>query len=219
MKIRLLESSLVGAKMIMMEKEKEHSRQDEGRTDMQISEDIMFKNNKAVSANNNGSASTTKVVVLGAGLSPANGIYLYNGAGTHTMTSDVSSTRHHHQQKQLQDHHCLRDNGMLVFEKEAVWNQQRVTFLLYPVSSGQYYTQYKLGVRSQTAPTTKVLYNSPTTVVARGANGLDGGVTIPEQAWEVEDDATEGLHPPPQFVGRVVQPVSTWNKSLTHSLI
>mmetsp|Transcript_20723 Transcript_20723/g.37411 ORF Transcript_20723/g.37411 Transcript_20723/m.37411 type:complete len:577 (+) Transcript_20723:45-1775(+) len=186
MKVQLLESSLVGAKKTMVEKGKEFSHRNESDRDMQLSEEIMYKNNKV---------SSSKVVVLGSGVAPANGLYLYKGK-QHT-TADNTAPGHR------------EPNDIIVYEKEAVWNHQRVTFVLYPTTSGQYYTQYKLGVRQNNQ--TKVLYNSPTVM------GASGGV-IPEQAWEVEEDAAEGLHPPPQFVGRVEQPVSTSNRNLKRSV-
>mmetsp|Transcript_20057 Transcript_20057/g.43500 ORF Transcript_20057/g.43500 Transcript_20057/m.43500 type:complete len:592 (-) Transcript_20057:127-1902(-) len=192
MKVQLLESTLVGAKKLMDEKENQFSHRNEGDRDIQLSDKIMYKNNKESSMSS--SNSVMKVVVLGSGVAPANGVYLYKGTQT-TTTNDASGRRD--------------PKSVIVYEKEAVWKQQRVTFVLYPATSGQYYTQYKLGVRQNDQ--TKVLYNSPTVM------GASGGV-IPEQAWGVEEDAAEGLHPPPQFVGRMEQPVSTWNKNLKHSL-
>ena len=59
-----------------------------------------------------------------------------------------------------------------------------------------------------------VLYNSPTVMGMVGAPGREEGAndTIPEKGWEVEE---EGVHPPPQFVGRLEQPQ---RKTLTRSI-
>lgn len=173
MKVQLLESSLVGAQKMIVGKEEEYSHRNENERDTQLSEKMMYKNNKE---------SLSKVVVLGSGVAAVNG--LYHSKGNHAAADKTTPGP--------------RDlNNIIVYEKEAVWKQQPVKFVLYSTTSGQYYTQYKLGVIQNTE--TKVLYNSPTFVGTRG----DG---IPEQAWEVEEDAVEGLHPPPQFVGRVEQP-------------
>ncbi|KAL7528077.1 hypothetical protein ACHAXR_004428 [Thalassiosira sp. AJA248-18] len=187
MKVQLLESSLVGAKTLMVEKEKEFSHRNESDRDVQMSDEIMYKSNKEISSLSNNN-NVMKVIVLGCGVAPANGVYTYNDNQSTPLKKTVT------------------------YEKAAVWKQQRVTFVLYPTTSGgQYYTQYKLAVRQNAQ--VKVLYNSPTVM------GASGGSVIPEQAWEVEEDAVEGLHPPPQFVGKLEQPgSSTWNKNMKHSL-
>ncbi len=208
MKIQLLESSLVSIKKLMIEKEKRHSDQNDGSRDMQLSDEIMFNNNRVASVSNkNCNDKVRKVVVLGAGITPANGLYLSkNIRGRMTAASGDHQQQH---RRQEQHHNCNPDTTNIVYEKAAVWNKDRVTFILYPVTSGQYYTQYKLGVRSEHDHTDiKVLYNSPMIVLGRGVcsssgSGGDSGI-MPEQDWQVEDDAVEGLHPPPQFVGRVL---------------
>lgn len=189
MKVQLLESSLVGVKKLMMEKEKQSSQRYESDRDMRMSDEIMYSNNEDRSVASK--SSIAKVVVLGCGVAPANGVYLYHDKRS---TAADSAAGHHSHEKAL------------VYEKEAVWKQQRVTFELYPTASGQYYTQYKLAVRQKkNGERIKVLYNSPT-VMGGVANNSNGGGILPEQAWEVEeDDDMEGLHPPPQFVGRMGQ--------------
>ncbi len=208
MKIQLLESSLVSIKKLMIEKEKRHSDQNDGSRDMQLSDEIMFNNNRVASVSNkNCNDKVRKVVVLGAGIIPANGLYLSKNIRGR-MTA-ASGDHQQQQRRQEQHHNCIPDTNIIVYEKAAVWNKDRVTFILYPVTSGQYYMQYKLGVRSEHDHTDiKVLYNSPTIVLGRGVcsssgSGGDSG-SIPEQDWQVEDDAMEGLHPPPQFVGRIL---------------
>jgi len=189
MKVQLLESSLVGAKKMMIQKEAEFSNRDENNRDMKLSEELMYKNNNK--------ENSSKVIVLGSGIAPANGLYL--GKGKNINIANSAPGRRD-----------LSDN-IAFYEKEAVWNQQRVIFVLYPANtSGQYYTQYKLGVRQNNSAQTRVLYNSPTVMGTSGA--------IPDHAWEVEGDAIEGLHPPPQFVGRMEQPESTWNKNMKRSV-
>mmetsp|Transcript_31508 Transcript_31508/g.76189 ORF Transcript_31508/g.76189 Transcript_31508/m.76189 type:complete len:600 (+) Transcript_31508:69-1868(+) len=201
MKVQLLESSLVGARRLMVEKEKQFRHRDQSDRDVQLSDDIMYENNNESLASTQGN--TVKVVVLGSGISPANGVYLskVNDHASSAFANGAPSSQN-------------RATHIIAYEKEAVWNQQRVTFVLYPVTCGQYYSQYKLGVREHNDSQTKVLYNSPTVV------GASSNCIIPEQAWEVEDGSVEGLHPPPQFVGRMEQPIgsTTWNKNLKHSL-
>ncbi|KAL7440728.1 hypothetical protein ACHAXH_004297 [Discostella pseudostelligera] len=202
MKIQLLESTVVGAKKLMIEKEKRHSEQNDRCRDMRQSDEIMYTNNRLASSSNtnNSNAKVMKVVVLGAGVAPANGLYLCKNTRIQRKTANDGSSSSDHQQRHVQH----PDNGnILVYEKEAIWNKEQVTFVLYPVASGQYYTQYKLGVRSHNHTTVKVLYNSPT-IVGSTSRSSDGSGSIPEQAWEVEEDVVEGLHPPPQFVGRVI---------------
>jgi len=173
MKVQLLESTLVGTQKMIAGKEEEFSHRNESDRDAQQSENIMYKKNKE---------GLSKVVVLGSGVAPANGLYHSKG---NCAAADNTAPGH-------------RDpKDAISYEKEAVWKQQSVKFVLYPTTSGQYYTQYKLGVIQNAQ--TKVLYNSPICIATSG----DG---IPEQSWEVEEDAVEGLHPPPQFVGRVEQP-------------
>jgi hypothetical protein len=184
MKVQLLESALVGAKKLMVEKEAGLCRRNENDMDLKQSEEMMHKSNKE-------RASSMKVVVLGCGVAPANGVYICNSDSHTSMGNDACGPDKH--------------KNAIAFEKPAVWKQQQVTFVLYPTTSG-HYTQYKLAVRQQqqnTKDRTKVLYNSPMIL---------GGGVIPEQAWEVEEDSIEGLHPPPQFMGRVEQPMTRSKK-------
>ncbi len=208
MKIQLLESTLVSINKSIIEKEKRHSDQNDRSRDVQLSDEIMLKNNRVASARKKDRGDKVmKVVVLGAGITPANGLYLSRNIRGQMVAE--SGDHQQHGRRQEQHHNCIPDTSIIVYEKEAVWNKDRVTFILYPVTSGQYYTQYKLGVRSEHDHTDiKVLYNSPTIVLGRGVcsssgGGDDGGV-LPEQDWQVEGDAMEGFHPPPQFVGRVL---------------
>lgn len=191
MKIQLLESTLVGAKKLMIENEKRHREENDRSRDIQLSDEIMYENNRSASSKSSDvNSDLMKLVVLGAGAAPANGLYLCK----------ISSTVK--QRRQIKHHHSSQGNSTIVYEREAVWNDERVTFVLYPVLSGQFYMQYKLGFRSHKEYTSiKVLYNSPTTVIV--GQGMCS-TSIPEQAWEVEETAVEGLHPPPQFVAKVV---------------
>ena len=202
-KVQLLESSLVGAKKLMIEKEKQYKYRNESDRDVQLSDEIMYKSNKEISIpssnHNNKPGNVMKVVVLGAGVAPANGVYIYKSSSHHR---GVDTNSHD-----------------IVYKKEAVWKNQKVTFVLYSTNSGQYYTQYKLGVRQNDHDRIRVLYNSPTVMGTSSSSNDAIGTSIPEQAWEVEDDAIEGLQPPPQFVGRMERQVSsTWNRNLKHSL-
>jgi len=201
-KVELLESTLVGARKLLSKKDEEYNVRNEQDRDVQLSNEMMFKNNResySAAAVSNSDSVIMKVVVLGSGVEPANGVYIYKG-------------------------HVSSPTSNIVYKKEAIWNQQPVTFLLYPTQSGQFYTQYKLGVRSsnndckQKNERIKVLYNSPTVMSsAMGTDGGSGGV-IPEQAWEVENE--EGLQPAPQFVGRIEQPQASrnWKEGMKRSL-
>ena len=201
MKVQLLESTLLGAKKVMIKKEREFGNSSEIEKDVKLSNEIMYKNvsnsskDKSKSSNNN--SNVMKVVVMGCGIAPANGIYIGNSSPSSSPSS-------------------------IIYEKEAVWNQRRVTFVLYPITSGQHYIQYKLAVRQQggSGKQTKVLYNSPTVM-----GGASSSSVVPEHAWEVEDEVADddGIHPPPQFVGKIEKhrtttTASTWNKKLTHSV-
>ncbi|KAL9179235.1 hypothetical protein ACHAXT_008525 [Thalassiosira profunda] len=192
MKVQLLESALVGAKNAMVENEKGLKQRNERDRDVALSDELMYQKKKDRPPS---SGTDMKVVVLGCGVAPANGIYI---CIDNTATADRASGS---------------PNGTNIsYEKEAVWKQQKVTFLLYPVPSGQYYTQYKLAVRQNGQ--TKVLYNSP--AVLGGC-----GVALPEESWEVDaEDSVEELHPPPQFIGRLEQPASNsnWNGKMKRSL-
>ena len=202
-KVELLESTLVGARKLLSKKDEQYKVRNDQDRDVQASNEMMYKNNRdsssAAAAVSNSDGVVMKVVVLGSGVESANGIYIYKGHVSPQSTSNI------------------------VYKKEAIWNQQPVTFLLYSTQSGQFYTQYKLGVRSnndskQTNERIKVLYNSPTVMCSSmGADGSNGGV-IPEQAWEVENE--EGLQPAPQFVGRIEQPQASrsWNRDMKSSL-
>ena len=70
MKVQLLESSLVGARKLMEEKEKERGDRSERDRDAELSEKMMYEE---------GEGSAAKAVVLGCGVAPANGIYAQKG--------------------------------------------------------------------------------------------------------------------------------------------
>lgn len=193
MKVQVLESSLVGAKKLMGERDQLSSSRDVRENDVQLSDEIMYQ---SIQKQYTSSSKVSKVIVMGAGIAPANGVYIYN----------PNSAANKSQQKDFPN--------MTIYEKEAVWNQSRVTFVLYPTSAGQYYTQYKLAVRLNNKMI--VFYNSPTVMGVNGVSSRgESGAPLPEQGWEVEG---EGVHPPPQFVGKIEQPVSIERSSLTKSV-
>ena len=195
-KIELLEVSLIGAKRMLTEKDEASEEQVSKDKDVKRSDEIMYKANYESSSSSSPADKVMKVVVMGCGVLPANGIYIYKESGIEERTSSGSSN--------------LINNKAIAYEKEAIWNKKRVTFVLYPTTAGQYYSQHKLAVRQSTNQKMQTLYNSPTVM------GLQS--VIPELAWEVESDM-EGIHPPPQFVGKIEQPpAKNWNKSLTHSV-
>jgi len=241
MKIQLLESSLVGARKSMADKERECGSRNERDRDVELSDRMMYERNGKKEG-------SSKVVVLGCGVASANGLYLQRGGGNKNNNhisgnkSDPGQYSNNGSSSNPRTTTTNNNNNIVTYEKEAVWNRRHVTFLLYPATSGKYYTQYKLAVviRQQQQqqqqgntnngnknPTSsssrrRVLYNSPTVM------GTNNGNVIPESAWEVEefgdsddsddddDDATEkggGLHPPPQFVGRVDVPGATTTTS------
>ena len=261
MKVELLESMMVGARRIMVEGERKYARREGMDREVRMSDEIMYKksNNggggKMVSTTSvsnedgdgngggGGDDDVSKAVVLGCGAGPANGIYISVSAAGRRRSAwdddedndDVPSAGRRRSRRRR--HRGGETNDAAVYEREAVWNGKRVAFVLYPVTSGQFYVQYKLGVRHRdddgggggdddddddddddegdgdrrkaaaAAAATRVLYNSPKIVVGDAAVGL-GVIIIPDQAWEMEDgDAPEGLRPPPQFVGRVERPV------------
>eukprot|EP00569_Conticribra_weissflogii_P005074 CAMPEP_0171340660 /NCGR_PEP_ID=MMETSP0878-20121228/8719_1 /TAXON_ID=67004 /ORGANISM="Thalassiosira weissflogii, Strain CCMP1336" /LENGTH=673 /DNA_ID=CAMNT_0011842775 /DNA_START=230 /DNA_END=2251 /DNA_ORIENTATION=+ len=204
-KVQLLESSLVGAKKLMMEREQHGRGKDDTNRDMQLSEELMFKKLKEASLNSSLTSSSSsssssppmKVVVLGCGIPSANGIYIYNPSSK--QDANIAN---------------IGAATAVIYEKEAVWNQQRVTFLLYSTAAGQYYTQYKLSMKRSESNQILILYNSPTVMGTSSSPFLGGrqgnwnhhdgsSATIPEKGWAVEG---EGVHPPPQFVGKLEQP-------------
>eukprot|EP00574_Skeletonema_japonicum_P006009 CAMPEP_0201717660 /NCGR_PEP_ID=MMETSP0593-20130828/3342_1 /ASSEMBLY_ACC=CAM_ASM_000672 /TAXON_ID=267983 /ORGANISM="Skeletonema japonicum, Strain CCMP2506" /LENGTH=576 /DNA_ID=CAMNT_0048207769 /DNA_START=40 /DNA_END=1767 /DNA_ORIENTATION=- len=186
-KVELLEASLVGAKKLLTEKDEASKQRVIKDKDAKRSDDIMYKTNHESSSSSSPADKILKVVVMGCGIQPANGIYIYKESGLDERTSSGSS-------KLISNN----NNSTIVYEKEAIWNQKRVTFVLYPTTAGQYYSQHKLAVRQRNSHKMQTLYNSPTVM------GLSG--VIPELAWEVEGDNMEGIHPPPQFVGKIEQP-------------
>jgi len=277
MKVELLESMMVGARRIMVEGERKYARREGMDREVRMSDEIMYKKSNigggkmasTTSVSNEdgdgngggggggggGDDDVSKAVVLGCGAGPANGIYISVPAAGRRRSAwddddndddDVPSAGRRH--RRLRRRRGGETNDAAVYERVAVWNGKRVAFVLYPVTSGQFYVQYKLGVRHRgggggggggddddhdegdgdrrkaaaaaTTMTTRVLYNSPKIVVGDAAVGL-GVVIIPDQAWEMEDDdAPEGLRPPPQFVGRLERPVmiaSRLNNSLMDS--
>ena len=216
MKVQLLESTLVGTRKLMIEKERQCTQSNGVDRDVQLSNDIMYRNNKECSTissssssnNGNSSCNVMKVIVLGCGVAPANGIYIYKGSPNGSGNF----------------------NSTIVYKKEAIWNGQQVTFVIYSTNSGQFYSQYKLSVRDAN-DRTRILYNSPTVTSSSSSSTTNGAVTIPEMGWNVEnDDASVNtfdevdghmLHPPPQFVGRVEQQQQqqpTWKKNMKHSM-
>jgi hypothetical protein len=193
-KVELLEASLVGAKKLLTAKGEASKQQVAKEKDVKRSDEIMYKTNYESSSSSSPADKIMKVIVMGCGIGPGNGIYVYKESKINERTSSGSN---------------LINNNSIVYEKEAIWNQKRVTFVLYPTTAGQYYSQHKLAVRQSNSKQTQNLYNSPTVM------GLSG--VIPELAWEVEGDLE--IHPPPQFVGKIEQPpTKSWNKSLTHSI-
>ena len=216
MKLQLLEKTLVGTRKLMIEKERQCTQSNGVGRDVQLSNDIMYRNNKECSTisssssnNGNSSCNVMKIIVLGCGVAPANGIYIYKGSSNGSGNF----------------------NSTIVYKKEAVWNGQQVTFVIYSTNSGQFYSQFKLAVRDA-KDRTRILYNSPTvTSSSSSSSTTNGAVTIPEMGWNVEnDDASVNtfdevdghmLHPPPQFVGRVEQQQQqqpTWKKNMKHSM-
>mmetsp|Transcript_29595 Transcript_29595/g.54306 ORF Transcript_29595/g.54306 Transcript_29595/m.54306 type:complete len:645 (+) Transcript_29595:239-2173(+) len=199
MKIQLLESSLVGARKLMVDKERQSGIRNERDRDVELSDRMMYERNNCKKE------SLSKVVVLGCGVASANGLYLCRGGSNNNNNSNniISGNKSDPGQYSNGSHRRTadNDNNVVTYEKEAVWNQQHVTFLLYPTTSGKYYTQYKLAVvvrrqqrqQSNTSngnnnnnPTSssrrRVLYNSPTVMATNSGN------VIPELAWEVEED-------------------------------
>lgn len=200
-KVQLLECTLVGAKKQLKTKTKRYNRHTAMYEEVQQTEDIMYKKNnlKAVSSaltspsmssTNTGvidnnyvdtAAIVSKAVVLGCGILPANGLYLSSTTRNNNKGDD--------------------GNSVTIYEREGIWNGQHVIFLLYPVTLGQYYLQYKLGVRNCTPPTAtttttttekkmaednndgkatrkkkiRILYNSPKIVFGDHATSLNGG--------------------------------------------
>ena len=202
-KVQLLEMTLVGAKKELITRNKQYNRHNVIYKEVQQTEEIMYKKNMkdlsstlpftddTTTTNNNNdggggsyddTATTTtttaidiaisKAVVLGCGIPPANGLYL-------------SSTT-------IKKGGDGNNNIAVMYNREGVWNGRRVIFVLYPVTLGHYYQQYKLGVRDGTTTTTtatteeedhnvaamrkkiRVLYSSPKIVVG-DVTMLNGG--------------------------------------------
>ena len=189
LKVQLLENALISAKKLTNEKEKQSATREGYQRDIQQSNDIMYEtlNREYECPNNNNMVKSNKLVILGCGIHPANGVYIANNAippispkatTTITTASPLSTT----------------------YEKESIWNGTPCTFVLSPYQSGKFYTHYKVSVRKHNV--TKVLYTSPT---------LTSEEKIPEQGWEVEgvastddNDDIGDIYPAPLFVGRIL---------------
>ena len=81
-----------------------------------------------------------KVVVLGCGIPPANGIYVDSSSPRKSSRNDGPA-------------------GEAIYQKEAEWNGSPVTFFLEAAKSGNFYVHYKLCARQ--SDRTRVLYTSP----------------------------------------------------------
>jgi hypothetical protein len=218
MKVELLEHMMVAARRRIAEGDAKYALREEMDREARLSDEIMYKSNDMISTSSIDEIS--KAVVLGCGVVPANGIYLSIDA---RKCHRPGGNRHVRR---------VEDGGIdVVYERKAVWLGRPVAFVLYPMTSGQFYVQYKLGVRPRDdddqradLSTTRVLYNSPKIVVTDASSRVDRDVAviIPEHSWELEDDddsfGVGGLHPPPQFVGRLERPMtSRLNNSLMDS--
>ncbi|KAL7502920.1 hypothetical protein ACHAXN_000786 [Cyclotella atomus] len=195
LKVQLLEGALVGAKKMGQEKAVHNSSQERLQRDVELSNEMMYENlsreQECPSV-----AKCKKVVVFGCGIGPANGVYMSDDAIILSQSSITSPQKNNI--KSSKSGTALDST----YEKSAVWNGSRVTFLITPVKSGKYYTHYKLCVRRNN--TTKVLYTSPTST---GSESIKA--SIPEYGWEVEGDGESvcvdsgGIYPAPVFVGSV----------------
>jgi hypothetical protein len=187
-KVQLLESTLVGAKKQLNAKTKQYNIHTAMYDEVQQTENIMYKKNtmKTLSSaltspsmssintgiiDNYNDTVVSKAVVLGCGILSANGLYLSSSTPTNKMMGGDSVT---------------------IYEREGIWDGQHVTFVLYPVTLGQYYLQYKLGVRNCTPETRedncdnnhsgvakkkkkiRILYNSPKIVIGDHATSFNG---------------------------------------------
>ena len=200
MKVQLLEKVLVGAKNLTKEKEIQSAVQEGKERDLKCSNEIMYENlDRELECPH--LAKVDKVIVLGCGIPVANGVYLANStdadnvAKSSSVPPPLSPVSPSSRKKASFD---------AIYEKEAMWNGSRVTFLLMPQKSGKYYTHYKLCVRTNDNDRT-VLYTSPTFTSSENGSSTKGG--IPEQGWEVEgtsEMAEDGdIYPAPLFVGKV----------------
>ncbi|KAL7481962.1 hypothetical protein ACHAW6_007647 [Cyclotella cf. meneghiniana] len=185
LKVQLLESAVVSAKMMEEDKKRQCSQREVMERDVARSEEIMYENlHREVECPS--MTKFNKVVVMGCGIPSANGVYISDCNASSALSPRSPLNKN-------------QDANNITYEKEAVWNGSRVTFILAPQKSGHYYSHYKLAVRQNYQ--TKVLYTSPT--LTRGSrNGGAKQVKMPEYGWEVEGDE-EGIHPPPLFVGTI----------------
>lgn len=195
LKVQLLESTVVGARRNVRRRDEDDKRRIDDERDAQLSDEIMYGANGELA-----STRRSRLIVMGCGIGPANGIY--RSAGGDQAGGGSETGRRQQQQPQQQ--------RSPTYEKEAVWNHNRVTFVVYVTASGRYYVQYRLAVRQGHGM--RVLYNSPAVVDASGAAG--GGAAPPppppEMGWEVEGDDSSLDHErmmevgsPPKFVGRI----------------
>ncbi|KAL7519327.1 hypothetical protein ACHAWX_004098 [Stephanocyclus meneghinianus] len=185
LKVQLLESAVVSAKMMEEDKKRQCSQREVTERDVARSEEIMYENlhreEECPSI-----TKFNKVVVMGCGIPSANGVYISDCNASSTLSPRSTTNKN-------------QDANNITYEKEAVWNGSRVTFILAPQKSGHYYSHYKLAVRQNYQ--TKVLYTSPTLTRGSRSGGTKQG-KMPEYGWEVEGDE-EGIHPPPLFVGTI----------------
>ena len=191
LKVQLLESTVLGARRNVRRRDEDDKRRIDDERDAQLSDDIMYGAN-----GDSASSGRSRLIVMGCGVGPANGIYRSASCGDQVRGPDETGRRRPQQPQRTS------------YEKEAVWNSNRVTFVVYPTASGRYYVQYRLAVRQGHGM--RVLYNSSAVVDASGASG--GGTAPPpppETGWEVEgDDASsvdQEVGSPPKYVGRIEQ--------------
>ena len=201
LKVQLLESTVVGARRNVRRRDEDDKRRIDDERDAQLSDEIMYGTNGEVA-----SARRSRLVVMGCGVGPANGIYRSTSGGDQAHPPDEAGRRNQQRPQQQQQRSTT-------YEKEAVWNHNRVTFVVYPTASGRYYVQYRLAVRQGHGM--RVLYNSPAVVDASGASGGGAPPPPPEAGWEVEGDDSSvdqermaEVGSPPKFVGRIEQEVA-----------
>ncbi|KAL7552737.1 hypothetical protein ACHAWF_015975 [Thalassiosira exigua] len=210
-KVRLLESTLLGARRSAASGGGGTEGRDAEKEDVRRTEELHARALDDAIAGQSTTESeddVARAVVLGCGVAPANGLYLLRRRRTDRRSAPGGGR------------FDVAGGGGVAYEREAVWDGRRATFVVRPVDAGRYYVQYELVVRRPDGRTS-TLYNSP---AIAGSSDADGGA-VPERGWEVveEDDAAEGLDPPPRFVGRVERTAPSGRgtrrgKSLTRSV-
>ena len=184
LKVQLLENVLVSTKQLVKEKDTQFANREASQRDVKQSNDIMYESlHREMECPN--MVKSNKMVILGCGIPSANGVYIANHSAppiSPKATTTITAAS-------LNKSHSVTS----IYEKEAIWNGIRCTFLLSPYKSGKFYTHYKLSVRNQESNVSKVLYSSPT---------MTNGDVIPEQGWEVEGEG-DNIYPAPLFVGRI----------------